>query len=38
LFSKGQIAEQGTHQHLMAMDGMYKRLYTLQFEKADAEI
>jgi ATP-binding cassette subfamily B multidrug efflux pump len=38
LFSKGQIAEQGTHQQLMAMDGMYKRLYTLQFEKVNAEI
>lgn len=38
LLSEGQIAEQGNHEHLMAIDGHYKKLYTLQLEKADAQI
>lgn len=28
----GKIAEQGTHQELMALDGVYKKMYYAQFE------
>ncbi len=29
---KGQLREQGTHQELLAADGIYKRLYMLQYK------
>ncbi|HCP32446.1 TPA: hypothetical protein DIT45_04295 [Candidatus Acetothermia bacterium] len=28
---KGKVVEEGTHQQLLAMDGLYAALYTLQF-------
>ena len=32
---KGAIRERGTHQELLALDGLYRRLYELQY--ADQE-
>ncbi|PSQ86116.1 MAG: antibiotic ABC transporter ATP-binding protein, partial [Bacteroidetes bacterium QS_3_64_15] len=28
---KGEIRERGTHQELLAMDGLYRKLYDLQY-------
>ncbi|MDB5075743.1 MAG: transporter related, partial [Chloroflexi bacterium] len=33
---KGRIAEQGTHEQLIARDGFYRRLYELQYQGIDA--
>jgi ATP-binding cassette subfamily B protein len=31
VFHKGQIVEQGTHEELLGLDGVYARLHSLQF-------
>ena len=31
VIADGQIVEQGNHEKLMELDGMYKKLYSLQF-------
>ena len=36
VISKGQIAEQGTHEELMAHKGVYHDLYSLQFRTGEA--
>lgn len=37
VMEKGRIAESGTHDELLASNGIYKRLYSLQFDDAAAE-
>lgn len=34
---KGRVREQGTHGELLAVDGLYRKLYELQFRAAGAE-
>ncbi len=34
---KGQIREQGAHQELLAMDGLYRRLYELQYAEQEGQ-
>ncbi|MBY0503258.1 MAG: ABC transporter ATP-binding protein/permease [Bryobacteraceae bacterium] len=33
---KGQLRESGTHQELLALDGLYTRLYQLQYQEQEA--
>ena len=33
VLSKGQIVEQGSHQSLLAQDGLYKKMWQLQQEE-----
>jgi len=37
VFDKGHIIEQGSHKQLMAADGLYKKLYNMQFRDDDSE-
>jgi subfamily B ATP-binding cassette protein MsbA len=37
VMDKGRIVESGSHEELLASDGIYKRLYSLQFDDAAAD-
>lgn len=37
VISEGRITEQGTHNELMALDGTYKKLHSLQFRDDEAD-
>jgi ATP-binding cassette subfamily B multidrug efflux pump len=37
VFHRGRIVEQGSHAELVALDGVYARLYQLQFAEPEAE-
>lgn len=36
MFEKGSVVESGTHAELMTMNGYYKKLYDIQFQKSDS--
>ncbi len=38
VFNKGKIAESGTHEELLAANGLYYRLYELQYKNQEMEI
>ncbi|MCB9770694.1 MAG: ATP-binding cassette domain-containing protein, partial [Candidatus Omnitrophica bacterium] len=35
VFNKGKIAESGTHEELLALNGLYYRLYELQYKSQE---
>jgi ABC-type multidrug transport system fused ATPase/permease subunit len=38
VMDKGKIAETGTHEELLGSDGLYQKLYQLQFRGQEAEV
>ncbi len=38
VFHHGEIRERGTHEELMGMDGLYRRLYEVQYREAAASV
>lgn len=38
VFDKGRIAESGTHEELLALNGLYKRLYDFQFDDSKTDL
>lgn len=37
VFNEGEIAEQGTHEELVALDGIYAQMYRIQYKKRDGQ-
>lgn len=37
VLEKGQLIEQGNHDELMAMDGLYAHLYKIQYRSKEAK-
>jgi ABC-type multidrug transport system fused ATPase/permease subunit len=37
VFDKGKVVEKGTHQQLLAANGIYKNLFDIQYKSAQAE-
>ena len=38
VMDKGEKKEEGTHQQLLSHNGLYKKLYEIQFEKVEDKI
>lgn len=38
VFDKGRIVEMGTHDELIEMNGLYRKLYELQMSKVSAKL
>ena len=38
VFDKGKIVESGTHDELLTANGIYRRLYDLQFDDSKADL
>jgi ATP-binding cassette, subfamily B, multidrug efflux pump len=38
VFHKGRLREQGSHQELLAVRGIYHRLYQLQYKEQELEL
>ena len=38
VIDKGEKKEEGTHHQLLALNGLYKKLYEIQFEKTEEKV